>query len=90
MLKVASCTVGRTVVSPNFFGLMRYYYCIIMGLCSASSAIMVVTKQTQKISGSHIGWDEVYRLRYATVEWQKHSGQTSPHAGRFYGVRGVL
>ena len=51
---------------------------------------MVVTKQTQKISGSHIGWDEVYRLRYATVEWQKHSGQTSPHAGRFYGVRGVL
>ena len=51
---------------------------------------MVVTKKTQKISGSHIGWDEVYRLRYATVEWQKHSGQTSPNAGRFYGVRGVL
>ena len=65
-------------------------FCIIMGLCSASFAIMVVTKQTQKISGSHIGWDEVYRLRYATVEWQKHSGQTSPHAGRFYGVRGML
>ena len=26
MLKVAPCTVGRTVVSPNFFGLMGYYY----------------------------------------------------------------
>ena len=26
MLKVAPCTVGRTVLSPNFFGLMGYHY----------------------------------------------------------------
>ena len=46
MLKVAPCTVvrsyGRTVVQPNFFGLMGYYYfVIVMGLCSASSAITI-------------------------------------------------
>ena len=37
MLKVASCMVGRMVISPNFFGLMG---CIIMGLRSASSAFI--------------------------------------------------
>ena len=46
MLKVAPCTVvrsyGRTVVQPNFFGLMGYYYfVIVMGLRSASSAITI-------------------------------------------------
>ena len=39
MVKVAPCTVGRTVVHPIFFGLMGYYYfVIIMGLRFASSA----------------------------------------------------
>ena len=46
MLKVAPCTVvrsyGRTVVQPNFFGLMGYYYfVIVMGLRSASSTITI-------------------------------------------------
>ena len=42
MLKVAPCTVSRTVAHPNFFrldGLLLF--CIIMGLRSASSAIRV-------------------------------------------------
>ena len=39
MIKVAPCTVGHTVVHPIFFGLMGYYYfVIIMGLRFASSA----------------------------------------------------
>ena len=39
MIKVAPCTVGRTVVHPIFFGLMGYYYfVIIMGLRFANSA----------------------------------------------------
>ena len=54
--------------------------------CEIIEDIMVDTK----ISGSHIGWDEVCRLRYVTVEWQKHSGLTSAHAGRLYGLSGVL
>ena len=45
MPKVAPCTVGRTAVSPNFFGLMGYdrllLFHVIMGYASraASSAI---------------------------------------------------
>ena len=38
----SSTLYGRTVVQPNFFGLMGYYYFgIVMGLRSASSAIRV-------------------------------------------------
>ena len=36
MLKVAPCTVGRAVSSPNFFGLMCYYYFV--QLCCARFA----------------------------------------------------
>ena len=36
MLKVAPCTVGRAVSSPNFFGLMCYYYYV--QLCCARFA----------------------------------------------------
>ena len=40
----SSTLYGRTVVHPNFFGLMGYYYfCIIMGLRSASSAMIGLT-----------------------------------------------
>ena len=56
-----------------------------MQTCEILEAIIVVMKQTQKNSGGHIGWGEVCRLRYVTVEWQKHSGQMSAHARRLYG-----
>ena len=41
MPKVAPCTVGRTVVSPNFFGLMGYdrllLFHVIMGYAARAS-----------------------------------------------------
>ena len=41
MLKEAPSTVGRTVVHPNFFRLDGpLLFCIIMGLRSASSALI--------------------------------------------------
>ena len=51
MLKVAPCKVGRTVVSPNFFRLdgLLLPFCIIMGLRSASSAIMWQTHGQRRV-----------------------------------------
>ena len=47
MLKLVACTVGRTVVRPNFFGLMGYknfnkllLFRITMGLCCARFALL--------------------------------------------------
>ena len=45
MLKVATCTVGRTVVSPNFFGLMGYFYFVKLWGYAARAAYFAINNE---------------------------------------------
>ena len=78
----SSTLYGRTVVHPNFFGLMGYYYfCIIIGLRSASSTIngrspnlftwrwqffFLAEKKGKEIYRLRI-WAYIFRVKWCTV-----------------------
>ena len=48
----SSTLYGRTVVHPNFLGLKKILFCIIMGLRSASSVKMQVVYQEMARDGA--------------------------------------
>ena len=55
MLKVAPCTDTRTVSSPNFFGLMGYYYFVLLwgfAARAASSALKGMFTTGEGVEGA--------------------------------------
>ena len=86
MLNVVRCTYGRTVVSPNFFGLMGFYYLLHKLQCytGISGPVKSRNNTREKISYFFMCVDKANQLliRRSPFLTQKRTGPNAIYSQR--------